>query len=163
MRPTNDPEDSGRRRAREDLLLRTRKGVLNVMVGAGLLIAVSGWVLRRRAQAGIGPPPRGLHDELLFALIIVAVVSYLVRRAWIWRPESLEHATGRARFYRLHVGAAAIAVLGVPLGIAYGWFVDPRLEGVAPFWVVPMAMGILAIPRRGEIADSRFDIKKSNH
>ena len=33
-------------------LLRTRSAVLNVLVGVGLMIAVSGWLLRRRAEAG---------------------------------------------------------------------------------------------------------------
>lgn len=155
MPHTNDREDSVRDPATEELLLRTRKAVLDVLVGVGSLIAVSGWLIRRRAQDAIARPPRGLHDGLLLGLVGVAVASYLVRRAWLRRPASTAADRDARRFYRLHVAAAAVAGLGVPLGLAYGYFVDPRLQGVAPFWVVPIALGLLAIPRRGELDRSR--------
>ena len=51
-----------------------------MLVGVGFMIAVSGWLIRRRAGEVIAPPARGLHDGLLFALMAVAVASYLVRR-----------------------------------------------------------------------------------
>ena len=56
-------------------------------------------------------------------------------------------------FFRSHVAGAAIAALGVPLGLAYGWWVNPRLEGVIPFWVIPLTLGFLAIPRRLELLE----------
>jgi hypothetical protein len=153
MRPTNDRDESGRGAAAEELLLRTRKAVLDILVGVGFLIAVSGWLIRMRAQGGAPRPPRGLHDGLMLALVGVAVASYLVRRSWVRRPSYPGDELSSARFYRLHVRAALVAGIGVPLGLAYGWFVDPRLEGVAPFWVLPIAFGLLAVPRRGELAE----------
>jgi hypothetical protein len=153
MRHTNDRDFSKSRLSPDDCLSRTRSAVLNVLVGVGVMIALSGWLIRRRANEGIARAPRGLHDGLLFGLIVLAVGSYLVRRPRPMRPASLPPDRREARFYRAHVGAAAIAALGVPLGLAYGWFVDPRLEAVAPFWVVPLALGFLAIPRRSELDD----------
>jgi hypothetical protein len=151
MPHTNDPDAPPPDPAMDACLAQARNAVLNVLVGVGVMIAVSGWLIRRRAREGIAAPTRGLHDGLLFALIVAAVASYLVRRAWARRPASLRDDRRLARFYWSHVGAAAIAAFGVPLGLAYGWFVDPRLEGVAPFWIVPLALGLLSIPRRGEL------------
>jgi hypothetical protein len=125
--------------------------VLNVLVGDGLLIAVSGWLLRRHRQQAIIRSERGWHDGLLFGLIAVAVCGYLLRRPRL-RPSDSETPSRRAaRFFWGHVGSAAVAAIGVPLGLLYGWFVDPRLEGVIVFWVVPLALGLLALPRRGEL------------
>ena len=134
-------------------LVRTRSAVLNVLVGDGLMIAVSGWLLRRRAEDAIVRPDRGLHDALLLSLVAVAVASYVMRRRWTGRPSPAASDRRDARFFWSHVGAAGLAALGIPLGLAYGWWVDPRLEGVIPFWVVPMALGFLALPRRGELEE----------
>jgi hypothetical protein len=150
MRHTNDPDADVNGSAMADGLARTRKAVLNMLVGVGFMIAVSGGLIRRRAEDAIAPRGRWLHDGLLFALMAVAVASYLARRA-ARGVASMPTGRREVHFYRTHVGAAAIAAMGVPLGLAYGWFVDPSLEGVAPFWVVPMALGLLAIPRRGEL------------
>src|SRR5262249_21180769 len=139
--------------AADACLLRTRTAVLNVLVGVGLMIAASGSLLRRRAGEGIIPPARGMHEGLLLALVIVAVARYVVRRAGPGRLSAIPPGRRAARFFWSRVGAAAIAAIGVPLGLIYGWSVDPRLEGVIPFWVVPLALGLLAIPRRGELDD----------
>lgn len=151
MLPMNDPLVPTPGPTSGDGLSRTRNAVLNVLVGVGLMIAVSGWLIRRRANEPIAPPARGLHDGLLLGLIGLAVVSYLMRRRWLARPASLPRDQVESLFYRSHAGSAAVAAFGVPLGLAYGWFVDPQLRGVAPFWVVPMALGLLAFPRRGEL------------
>jgi hypothetical protein len=132
-------------------LRRTRKAVLDVLIGVGAMIAMSGWLIRGRAAVGVAHPVRGLHDGLLLGLMAAAVASYLFRRSWSRRPVGLPPVRREARFFWSHVGAAAVAAIGPALGLAYGWFVDPSLEGVAPFWVVPMAMGALAFPRRGEL------------
>ena len=145
MPPTNDPEVPTPDAAIEALLARTRTAVLNVLIGVGALIGMSGWLIRRRAGEEIARPARGLHDGLLFALIAAAVVSYLLRRPRR-RPAALAPDRFAARFYRRHVGAAAIAAIGVPLGLAYAWFVDPRLEAVAPFWIVPSRWGSSPFP-----------------
>jgi hypothetical protein len=149
---TNDPDAGTGVAGPEGCLRRTRTAVLNVLVGVGLMIAVSGWLLRRRAEDIVRPAPR-MHKGLLLALVFVAVASYLIRRTGLGRLSDAPAGRREGRFYWSHVGSAAIAAIGVPLGLVYGWFVDPRLEGVIPFWVVPLALGFLAIPRRGELAD----------
>jgi hypothetical protein len=153
MPHTNDPESVPRDPWRDAALRRTRGAVLNVLVAVGLMIALSGWLIRRRAEAGIVDPSRGLHDGLLAGLFGAGIASYLLRRRRL-RYSSQMPMDRRIRwFYWTHVGAAAIAAIGVPLGLAYGWWVDPRLEAVIPFWVVPLALGFLAIPRHIELED----------
>lgn len=151
MRHTNDGEARPSETSIEACLGRTRKAVLNVLVGVSLMIAASGWLIRHRAAGPPVRPARGLHDGLLFAMLAAAVASYLVRRRWVRREASGSAGGSESEFYWSHVGSAAVAALGVPLGLAYGWFVDPSLQGVAPFWVIPVALGLLAIPRRGEL------------
>ncbi len=153
MPHTNDPDQTPDGPSWEASLARTRAAVLNVLVGDAAMIAMSGWLLRRRAEVAIVRTSRELHDVLLFALMIVAVASYLVRRNGPRRASRLTPERREARFFRSHVAAAAIAALGVPLGLAYGWWVDPRLEGVVPFWVIPLALGFLAVPRRLELLE----------
>jgi hypothetical protein len=153
MPHTNDPDAVPGDAEREACLRRTRVAVLNVLMGVGLMIAVSGWLLRRRAEEGIVGPSRRLHDALLTALYLVGIVSYLVRRVASVRAARVPMAERGPLFYGSRVATAALAALGVPLGLAYGWWVDSRLEAVIPFWVVPLALGLLAIPRRAELDD----------
>ena len=153
MPHTNDPGSGPGDPGREAFLLRTRKSVLNVLVAVALLIALSGGLLRVRAEAGLVRPARALHDALLNSLFGVAVASYLVRRGSSRRSDHLPMGRRLRRFYWFHVGAALVAAIGVPLGLAYGWWVDPQLKAVIPFWVVPLALGLLAIPRRAELDD----------
>ncbi len=155
MPHTNDPDGVMGVAGPEACLRRTRAAVLNVLVGDALMIALSGWLLRRRTEAAVVPPARGMHDGLLLALFLVAIASYLVRRTGLGPLSGMPPDRRADRFFRSHVGSAAIAAAGVPLGLIYGWFVDPRLEGVIPFWVLPLALGFLAIPRRGELDDLR--------
>jgi hypothetical protein len=152
MPHTNDPDAVTGVAGPEACLRRTRTAVLNVLVGVGLTIAVSGWLLRRRAEDIVRPIPR-MQEGLLLALVFVAVASHLIRRTRLGRLSGVPAGRREGRFYWSHVGSAAIAALGVPLGLVYGWFVAPRLEGVIPFWVVPLALGLLSIPRRGELDD----------
>ncbi len=153
MPPTNDPDGDPVGRDLEACLSRTRSAVLNVLVVIGLMIAASGWWLRRRAEQGVVEPVRGWHDGLLLGLIVVAVSSYVMRRARFRRADAGTASRQATRYFWTHVGSAAVAAIGVPLGLAYGWYVNPHLEGVIPFWVVPLALGFLAIPRRGELDD----------
>ena len=141
-------------------LERTRSAVLNVLVGVGLTIAIGGWLLRGRAEAGPPSKPQRLHEVLMAALIVLAVASYLVRRTARRRVAATDPGDRQATFYRSHVMAASIAALAAPLGIVYGWWIDPRLEAVIPFWVVPMALGFLSIPRAHELDD--FDRSPTN-
>jgi hypothetical protein len=132
-------------------LERTRSGVLNVLVGVGLTIALGGGLLRGRAGAGRPAPPRGLHGAMMLALLALAVASYLLRRVLGRRAASLDPGRREPAFYWAHVLPAAIAALAAPLGIVHGWWVDPRLEAVIAFWVVPLALGFLFVPRPHEL------------
>lgn len=146
---------------REAILHRTRLAVLNVLVLVGGMIAVSGFLLRWRTEQGAVPAPAGAaapggewpRKALLGGLFALGLASYLARRAWWRRPSDLTPERWTRRLRWSHVGSAAIAAGGVPLGLAYGWWVDARLQAIAPFWVVPLALGLLAIPRRVEIQD----------
>jgi hypothetical protein len=153
MPHTNDPLAGPDQAGRDVLLLRTRRAVLNVLVGVAIMIAVSGWLLGRRAEDRIVVPARGTHDGLLIGLFTAGIFSYFLRRRGMRSSTHLPMDRRLRDFYWSHVGAAAIAALGVPMGLAYGWWVDPRLEGVIPFWVVPLALGFLSIPRRTELED----------
>jgi hypothetical protein len=153
MPPTNEPGVTPLDPEWEACLSWTRGWVLNVLVGVGLLIAVSGWLLRsHRPQATIRAA-RTWHDVLLCGLFGVAVCSYLLRRPRLQRLDGEPASRRAARFSWRHVGSAAVAAIGVLLGLLYGWFVDPSLRGVIAFWVVPLAFGLLALPRRGELVD----------
>lgn len=135
-----------------DCLERTRSAVLNVLIVAGTGIAVSGGLLRWRDRWALSRVPDGVGKGILAALMAVAVASYVVRRTVSGRSASA------TRFYRGHVIAAGLATLAVPLGLAYGWFVRPRLDAVGPFWVVALALGFLAFPRARQLEDLDLDL-----
>jgi hypothetical protein len=125
-----------------EVLEQTRSAVLNVLIIAGAGIAASGLLLRWRDSWALSRAPESAKNGLIVALALVAVFSHLTRRS----------ARGdEQRFYRGHVLAAALAALAVPLGLAFGWFVRPRLDAVAPFWIVALALGWLALPRAYEV------------
>lgn len=151
MPPTNDHDASPAPIARESLLHRTRRSVLDVLMIAGMLITFSGWLLHQRGDDVALRPDRSLSSLLLGGLAVVAIISYAWRRSGARRAAAGPPDRQAARFYRTHVGSAAVAALAVPLGLAYGWWVDPRLGGVAPFWVVPLTLGFLSMPRRAEL------------
>ncbi len=153
MHDTSNPKMLPEDAAWAACLHRTRSAVLNVLVGVGLTIAVGGWLLRGRAEAGQPSEPRRLHDPLMAALFVLTVASYLVRSLSRGRIRDAEPGRRRALFFRWHVLSASIAALATPLGIVYGWWIDPRLSAVVPFWVIPLTMGFLAIPRARELDD----------
>jgi hypothetical protein len=136
-----------------DLLARTRNGVLNVLMLVGGMIAVSGVLLRGRAEDPAAARELWLRPVFLGGLFGVGCASYLVRRAWWRRPEGMPLERCEWWFYWTHIGSVAIVAGGVPLGLGYGWWVEPALQAIAPFWVVPLALGFLAIPRRGELEE----------
>jgi hypothetical protein len=140
--------------ASRDCLARTRSAVLNVLVVIGLSIAVSGWVLRARAAGERQRQPTKILDRgLTVGLLVTGTASYLSRRI-MGRRSALDDPSRRERrFFWAHLVPAILAALAAPLGLAYGWFVDPSLGAVIPFWVVPLALGFLALPREHELAD----------
>ena len=139
--------------ASQACLERTRSAVLNVLIAVGLGIAVSGVVLRYRDHSALFRAPDSLRRGMLGGLLALVVASYLGRRI-LGRRSALRDPAGRAsRFFRAHVIAASVGALAIPLGLAYGWMVRPRLDGVAPFWVAALALGFLALPRASELED----------
>jgi hypothetical protein len=137
--------------AAADCLERTRTAVLNVLVAAGTAIAISGWVLRWRDRWMVERAPAAVGQALLSGLAAVAVLSYATRRALAGRGALRDPEARTARFWRGHVLSAGVAALAVPLGLAYGWFVRPRLDAVGPFWLAALALGALAFPRAAEL------------
>ena len=85
--------------------------------------------------------------------MLTAVSSYVVRRLVSGRGARWDRARRASRFYLGHVLAAALAALGVPLGLAYGWLVRPRLDAVGAFWIAALTLGFLALPRAHELDD----------
>jgi len=138
-------------------LARTRSAVLNVLVAMGLTIAVSGWLLRARAAAagaaGRPQPASALERGLIAGLIVLGVASYLSKRLMGRRAALRDPSRRESLFFWSHVLPALIAALAVPLGLAHGWLILPRLEAVIPFWVIPLALGFHALPRERELAD----------
>jgi hypothetical protein len=155
MHPTPEPDQPSTEseQAPADCLERARSSVLNVLVAVGLSIAVSGWLLRTRAETPPAQPARARSDALYGSLIALAVASYAARRMLTARASSALPARRDHLFYWSHVGPALIAAMAVPLGLAYGWLVSPRLDAIIPFWAVPFALGFLSLPRQAELLD----------
>jgi hypothetical protein len=153
MQDTNDPDPLPTDAAWVTCLERTRSAVLNVLVGVGLTIAVGGWLLRGRAEPAQPPNSQWLREVLRDGLLVLAVASYVVRRLARWYAAATDPGRRQATFYGSHVMSATIAAMAAPLGIVYGWWIDPRLAAIIPFWVVPLVLGFLAIPRAHELDD----------
>jgi hypothetical protein len=132
-------------------LVRTRSAVLNILVAVGLGIASSGALLRWRDGRALLRTSEGARQAMLACLFALVVASYLCLRILARRGVLRDPARRASRFYRGHVAAAAVGALAVPLGLAYGWTVRPRLDAVAPFWVAALALGFLALPRAGQV------------
>ena len=136
-------------------LERARSAVLNVLLAAGLGIAVSGFLLRGRERGTLWKRPEPARRGLFFGLLGLAISSHVVRRA----GDAANRSAGRevepgprfARFQRSRLLASGLAALAVPLGLAYGWLIDPGLPAVCPFWVAALGLGFLAYPRAGAL------------
>ena len=128
-------------------LEKTRSTVLNVLVVVGAMIAVSGWVLGRMDRGA------ELWDPVVAWRVASLVLGGLFLASWMLvrvgsGRAALQDPSCRARkFTRAHIGAAVVGGLAVPLGFAYGWAIQPKIEAVSPFWVVALASGFLALPR----------------
>ena len=132
-------------------LERTRSSVLNILLTVGLGIAISGFVLRRRDQFALFRAGDRVREGLMAGLFGIVIGSVFVRRLLASGSRLRDEATRCRRFYLAHVLAAGIGALAIPLGLVYGWLVEPRLRAVAPFWVAGLALGFIAYPRRYEL------------
>jgi hypothetical protein len=151
MHPTPEPETTALDPASQTCLIRTRSAVLNVLVAVGLTIAVSGWLLRGRPPDVAGQAGRDIHQALTFGWLGLGVSSFLLRRIMGRRTALSDPLRRESQFFWSHVLPALTAALIAPLGLLHGWLSDPRLEAIIPFWVVPMALGVLALPRAREL------------
>jgi hypothetical protein len=143
-------------RAADVCLARTRSVVLNLLVVSGAVMAAGGFALRGLERGATLWPPsvagRVAHAGL-FGLIFL---SYLMRRVLASRTALRDPKARSRRFFRAHVVSASIGALAVPLGLAYGYAIRPKLDAVGPFWVAAMALEFLALPRGYELND--FDV-----
>jgi uncharacterized membrane protein YfcA len=142
-------------------LARTRSAVLNLLVAVGAGIAVSGLFLGRRDRGALLWPDREAGRWAHGVLLGLIVVSFMVRRVMGGRSSLREPEQRAGRFFWSHVASAAVGALAVPLGLAYGWAIRPRLEDIAPFWVSALALGVLAIPRAYELDDFNEPLNES--
>ncbi len=138
----------------EACLDRTRSAVLNVLVAIGAGIAASGWALGQHEPDAVLPwSPVTTGRASMVALVGLVALSYATLRISSGREALKDPGRRASRFFRGRVAAAIVGGLAVPLGFAHGWFVDPRLEALAPFWVAALGLGFLALPRGPELDD----------
>ena len=135
-------------------LERTRSAVLNVLVIVGAGIAASGWVLGHH-DPDVALPWGTVQTRraTLGTLVAVLALAYAILRVGSGREALRDPSSRASRFYRSRVTAASVAALSVALGFAHGWFVDPELKSLAPFWVAALGLGFLALPRGPELDD----------
>jgi len=155
MRPTPVPDSPSHDPSWHACLARTRAAVLNTLVGVGLAIAVSGWLLRGRAETWQPRPTQIWQKSLTIGLIVLGTASYLSLRIMGRQARRADPEQRPSAFFWAHLVPALIAATAVPLGLVYGWIVAPRLDGIIPFWVVPLGLGFLSLPRERELADFR--------
>jgi hypothetical protein len=151
MRNLDDTVEESLDPASLECLRRTRSGVLNVLVGVGVVVAVTGLVLRGRAEGALQPIPAGLRQTMLAVLIGIFVLSSILRRAMGGRARLRDPVRRGRRFYLAHVLPAAVGALAAPVGLVHGWLISPRLAAVLPFWLAALVLGILAYPRGREL------------
>jgi fatty acid desaturase len=130
---------------------RTRMAVLNVLVFVGASIAISGGILGRLDRGGLLWDPVRTWRISIIVLFAIFAGSHLIKRVGSGRAMLQDPASRARRFSRMHVLSAVVGGLAVPLGFFFGWAIQPNIEKIAPFWVVALASGFLALPRGHEI------------
>src|SRR5438552_1305929 len=111
-------------------LHRTRSGVLNVLVGVGTVVALTGILLRPRAAGFLDPVPDRLSEIIFLGLFIVFVASTVTRRTLGRRDRLRDPLRRNERFFLGHVLPAVVGAMAAPLGLAHGWLISPRLESI---------------------------------
>jgi hypothetical protein len=151
MPPTSEPAETGPALKPEACFERTRAAVLNVLVAVGFMIAVSGAAIRAWPLERLPAGSQAAYRQIMTLLFVLGVASYATRRLLERQSARAEPSRRDKLFFWAHVLPAVVAALAVPLGLYCGWYVDPRLGAVSPFWVIPLALGFLALPRQREL------------
>jgi hypothetical protein len=136
-----------------ECLSKTRSSVLNVLVGVGLIVALSGIMLRSRPAGPLFPVPEWINQAMFFGLGLIFVASTIFRRVLGSRSRLRDPLTRGPRFYWGHVLPALVGASASALGLAYGWLISPRLEAILPFWLAALVLGVLSYPRGRELED----------
>jgi hypothetical protein len=134
-------------------LKQTRAMVINLLATSVAVMLLGGLALRGMDR-GATLWPETLATRLAHGFLFgIIFLSYCSRRALASRSALRDPERRGRRFYRAHVLSASIAALAVPLGLAHGYAIRPRLDAVGPFWVAALALEFLAIPRGYELTD----------
>jgi hypothetical protein len=132
---------------------RTRSAVMNVLVFVGLGIGLSGFVLGRKERGALLVQPPDIQTWSYGLLLSIFLMSVITRRVLGARDRLRDRQTRSRQFFLAHLVSAGIGALAVPLGFAYGWLIRPRIDGVGPFWVAALVLGVMAYPRAHELHD----------
>lgn len=146
MSPRPEPDPSSLR-----CFERTRSTVMTILLIDGLLIAISGLLLRNR-EPGISLwLAEDAYRRFHLALLILMFVGSFIRLVGMTRLVMNLTRNGFGWFFWSHTGSALIGTLAIPIGFVYGWAVRPMLSTIGPFWAVALVLGILALPRMDEL------------
>ena len=135
-----------------DGLERTRDAVMDVLLIDGLGIALSGWALARSGYSVTSFEPYIAQRFAFVPLVILVFASIATRRIWAGRWRLRDPARRAGRLLRAHVASALVGGLAIPLGHVFARDFLPTLRGAGPFWIVALAMGLLALPRDSAVA-----------
>lgn len=139
-----------------DCLHRARRRVINIMLITALGIAVSGVILRA-SPTGAFPFPRERTRQLAQLLLFTLALASIWLRVRLHVHEGEPMTTRADRFVSFRTASSVAAALGVPLGLAYSWAIEPDLAAVAPFWAVALGFNVLAIPRSSQVESLGLD------
>jgi hypothetical protein len=151
MREPSDPARGDLDPASLDCLKQTRSAVLNVLMGVGAVVALTGILLRGRTEGAWNQAPQRLNEVGFLCLFVIFVASTVMRRALGRRARLRDPRLRRKRFYQAHVLPAIVGAVAAVLGFIHGYLISPRLEIILPFWLTALVLGILAYPRAGEL------------
>ena len=133
------------------LLNRTRSAVMSLLAIDGLLIGLSGLLLRSRGPGITLWPVEEAYRWSHLSLLGLMFAGSIVRLIGTSRPVLEDPGRRTRRFFWAHTLSALIGTAALPLGLAYAWAVRPMLVSIAPFWVVSLVLGLLSLPRLDEL------------
>lgn len=133
------------------LVEQTRSAVLNVMIVSAAGVALTGLALRGRDRGATLWSPDLTRRACYLTLLLLVMGSTAARRILGSRTALRDPETRAGRFRRSHLVGAVLGALAVPLGLLYGFAIEPRLQAVTPFWVAALALGVLSLPRAEQL------------